>query len=98
VFYVPPVCCPFPDIANNVVKMKCIRREFCDRASAYVTIFCCVGIRKLPLPNICPEKVLKHSLLSNFFEQAYAWQSQKNTNCETTPSNYCKNLPVFHPC
>jgi len=60
VFYIPPVCCPFPDIANNVVKMKCIRREFCDRASAYVTIFCCVGIRKLPLPNICPEKALKH--------------------------------------
>jgi hypothetical protein len=59
VFYIPPVCCPFPDIANNVVKMKCICREFCDRASAYITIFSCVGIRKLALPNICPENYIK---------------------------------------
>jgi len=55
VFYVPPVCCPFPDIANNVVKMKCIGWKFCDRASAYVTVFSRVGIGELPLPDVCPE-------------------------------------------
>lgn len=54
-FYVPPVCRPFPDIANDVVKMKCIGRKFCHRTSAYITIFSCVSIRELPLPDIYPE-------------------------------------------